>query len=71
MSVGASIVVAVVGVGVCWSGCVSRAGGVEGGSVSRDQGLQGSGIDKSVDESIDGSDSEEASTQRGTPGRNL
>jgi len=45
MSVGASIVIA--GVGVCWSGCVSRAGGVHG-----------SGIDKSVDESIDGSDSE-------------
>jgi len=48
MSVGASIVVAGVGVGVCWSGCVSHAGGAHG-----------SGIDKSVDESIDGSDSEE------------
>jgi len=44
MSVGGSIVVAGVGVGVCCSGCVSRAGG---------------GIDKSVDESVDGSDSEE------------
>ena len=29
MLVGASIVVAGVRVGVCWSGCVSRAGGVE------------------------------------------
>jgi len=29
MSVGDSIVVAGVGVSVCWSGCVSRAGGVE------------------------------------------
>ena len=54
MSVGASIVVAGVVVGVCWSGCVSRAGGVEGGSVSYDRGVHGSGIDKSVD----GSDSE-------------
>jgi len=42
MSVGASFVVAGVQVGVCWSGCVSRAGGV-----------YGSGIDKSVDETID------------------
>ena len=54
MLVGASIVVAGVGIGVCWSGCVSRAGRVEGGSVFRDPGVQGSGIDKSVDESIDG-----------------
>ena len=54
MSVGASIVVAGVGVGVCWSGCVSRTGTVEGGSVSRDQGVQGSGIDKSVEESLEG-----------------
>jgi len=48
MSVGASIVVTGVRVDVCWSGCVSRAGGVHG-----------SGIDKSIDENIDGSDSEE------------
>jgi len=54
MSVGGSIVVAGVGVGVCWSGCVSRAGGVEGGSVSRDRGVQGSSIDKSVEESLEG-----------------
>jgi len=48
MSVGASMVVAGVGVDVCWSGCVSRNGGVHG-----------SGTDKSVDESVDGSNSEE------------
>jgi len=48
MLVGASIVAAGVGVGVCWSGCVSR-----------NKGVHGSGMDKSVDESVDGSDSEE------------
>jgi len=48
MLVRASIVVAGVRVGVSWSGRVSRNGGVHG-----------SGMDKSVDESVDGSDSEE------------
>jgi len=51
MSVGASIVFAGVGIGVCWSGCVSRAGGVHG-----------LGIDQSVDESMDGNNSEEGDT---------
>ena len=60
MSGGGSIVVAGVRVGVCWSGCVSRA-----------RGVHGPGIDKGVDESIDGNNSEEGDQSRSQPYRDL